>query len=283
MKFNRLVVCFIIILMAAITVSAEPLTIEQAPNVLEKGQFELGFEAAFGMDEYKTVNNPGVDYTRTTGSLNLFTKYGFSSDKEMLIRVPYVWWDLKTKTAATTVSNSENGIGDFEVFFKHVYNPADVDMIRMGIALGFSFPTGKEEDFLGAGFDWSPRLIFSRIFGRYMFDLNMGYDFRGYYYDETGVEIDPGDAYIYGVSVGRPLADCYTLLAEVSGETFKEERYNNTKILQTDGTRVDLIPGIRYHKGSLKAKFGFAVALGSETSRLYDWKVITGVSYLFNI
>src|SRR5688572_13031578 len=103
---------------------SEPLTLEQAPNVAQKGQLELGLKASYAVDEFTLKGLSGTDFTVTNWSNTLFLRCGWSDRWEMMVDAPHSSLKTEQETAGRTTSASESGLGDIGLAVKRHWGDA---------------------------------------------------------------------------------------------------------------------------------------------------------------
>ena len=207
-------------------------------------------------------------------------RYEFSAS------VPYYKWEY----SQTGVPDSdESGFSDVELGIKKCFYSSDE--FKFGAGLKLSLPTGDPDKSLGEGFNTGLILAAQMPAGPFNAVFNAGYLMTSEYERKIAnqdVKINPGEQMLYGAGLILPcsFSEKIDWILEVNGRSVTKRKEAGEKLDDSDGNAFDIIPGFRYNNGSLKTKLGVAIAAGSEDNRLYDrmydWKLIAGISYLFN-
>ncbi len=253
----------------------EPLILEQASNVAGKGQIEVGLNGAYGTDEFTLAGSQGTDFTYTAQRYDFFLRHGFTNRLEWKAIAPFVAWTMRQESSSMKTSQTKSGFGDMGFQIKAnlwTINNAVDTAVLMNVIL----PTGDANKGLGEGLNLTPGVVLSRKSGVLPLDMNLAYSVTREY-TVSGTKVNTGDVVLYGISGGYKKG-AWTFLTELIGETFGQEKQNGINVSKTAGSRLDLVPGIRYHRGTLKLKSGVKVALGQESMRQYDWQAFLGVS-----
>jgi hypothetical protein len=153
----------IVVLLAALAVpwriGAEPLTLEQASNVAQKGQVEIGLEGAYGVDEFTVAGLPGINFTSSQGAGGLFFRYGVNNRMELKSRVPYAFWKAVQESASGETAESKSGLGDMELGLK--LSRGEMESLAYGLLVDLDLPTGDQDKALGEGFNVHPQALFT--------------------------------------------------------------------------------------------------------------------------
>ena len=90
---RKLLICSLLLLSAAAALSAEPLVLEQAGNVLKQGVLEAGLaNITYQTDETKFTDTTGavaVKLTNASTVVPLYARYAFTPVIEGLLTLPY--------------------------------------------------------------------------------------------------------------------------------------------------------------------------------------------------
>jgi len=264
---------------------AEPLTLDQAKNVLKPGVLEIGL----GDADYQanvTEFNDGSKLTDVATIFSLYARYSLSEVVEGSIKVPYLSLSSKSENSTGSATTSDSGLADPSVAFQYLICDCGWES---AVRLGISVPMGKQSDKFTQnfrnGFNMKPEFIMSKDFEKYMVNLNLSYDLTGEYEDASAAKTkqNPGDIISLGAGVEYPRWKNTSLTGELVYNSILEASSAGTAVSGTAGSQMDVIVGVRYNKDSLRTKLGLDLSFGDEKFRDYDYKVIAGVTYLLNI
>jgi hypothetical protein len=283
---------FFLLSLCAVCVSsvlAEPLLLEQATNVLPQKGLELGLSDILYQYDTTDIENAGgttvLTITQSSVLVPLYLRYAFSNKIEGILDLPYLSQTLKSETTGSSTSTTESGLSD-PVLGVKINLKDEEGSIKLGVAALVKAPFGDAK--FRQGFNIQPLLLASKELGSSVLNANLSYNMTGEYEDDdtAKTKINPGDVLQLGLGLEHPLyasCSCLTGIAEFIYQSLGESTVASVAQSGSSGARMDLALGVRFNKGSLKAKLGFALSLGEEKYRQYDYKIIAGISYLLNI
>jgi len=261
---------------------AEPLVTEKATTLKSKN-CEVELNATYGYDKWTYDEIPDVEYSRWTIKTPLEVRYGILDDLEGLLEVPFISWKRTVDMVGSSDSESESGFGQIGIGGKYNFYASEKTSTWLALAFKTELPTGDVDKGLGQGLNYVIEFLGTEIRKPYRGSINLGYIIRTEFTDEsTGTErdIDLGDPIFYNIAFEYLLRD-YSFVGELAGTSFNKSKIQGVKQAETNGSTLDLVIGLAYGKNPLKLKGGVAVAVGDETYRTHDWKIILGSSYIF--
>ena len=276
--------------LSVITVSflyAEPLTLEQAQNVLEKDNMETGIDVHFGYYSWTVAEVANTEYVRKELVVPLFIKYGIDEKTELKCIIPF-----KVLSGSTTGldDNKVNGLGAIVIGAKYNFVEDSDEAPAVAMAINLDLPTGnpkkvlRESGSLGEGFNWEGLGIITKSISKVInLTVNIGYKGKSKYTNTNDAKVTPGGILEYGAEIEYKSASEFTILCEAYGTKYNDFKIDENVQSGTGGRAFDIIPGIRLKTGSLKTKLGVAIPVGPVTNQTYNFKVIGGISYLFQI
>jgi len=267
---------------------AEPLTLEQAGNVLKPNTLEVGLnDISYMSDDVKLTNSAGTvvaTLTDTNFVIPAFARYDFTPNIEAAISIPYSSVSFKSDiTGGASTTSSDSGLVDPKISGKYscMYNGWNV-----AGQLGLSIPMGSKSTVVpGAfreGFNIQPLLAATKDVGPVVLDINLSYNMTGEFTDETSVKQDPGDVLSLGVGAEKLYKDI-NWCAEFVFNNLSSSSINSTSVSGSSGSQMDLVLGGRYNKDNIKTKLGIDLSLGDEQFRAYDYRIVAGITWLVNI
>lgn len=273
------VLCLLIIMSVPVFLFAEPLTLQQAGNVLQPGTLEFGLsDIAYQTDLTKLTDSAGTvlqENTITSTILPISGRYAFNEKWEGTLAIPYISNTQKLGSAST----STTGMGDALAGIKYSRNKTENKI--NAVSLLFSLPTGAAD--FRKGLDIKPVWSHRKIKEKRAFNINIAYNLTAEYNDANSVKQNPGNILSFGMSAERMRTEKLTTLCEFEYRSLSEATSAGASVADSAGTQMDITLGARYNKGDWKSKLGVSIALGDETYRTYDYKVILGVTRLFKL
>lgn len=261
---------------------AEPLVTEKATTLKSKS-CEVELNATYSYDKWTYDEIPDVEYSRWTIRTPLEIRYGMLDNLEGLLGVPFISWERTIDMADSSDSVSESGFGQIAIGGKYNFYTPKKTSTWLALAFKTELPTGDVDKGLGQGLNYVIEFLGTEIRKPWRGNINLGYVIKTEFTQEsTGTErdIDPGDPIFYNFAFEYLLKD-YSFVGELAGTSFNKSKIQGVKQAETNGSTLDLIIGLAYGKNPIKLKGGVAIAVGDETYRTYDWKIILGSSYIF--
>lgn len=261
---------------------AEPLVTEKATTLKSKN-CEVELNATYGYDRWTYEEIPDVEYSRWSIKTPLEVRYGILNNLEGLLEIPFISWKRTVDMVGSSDSESESGLGQIGIGGKYNFYASEKTSTWLALAFKTELPTGDVEKRLGQGLNYGIEFLGTEIRKPYRGNINLGYIIKTEFTDEsTGTErdIDLGDPIFYNIAFEYLLKD-YSFVGELAGTSFKRSKIDGVKQADTNGSTLDLVVGLAYAKTPFKLKGGVAIAVGDETYRTHDWKIILGSSYIF--
>lgn len=282
---------FTVVMLYAVSVFAQPLILEQASPVVKKGQMEAGIEnLSYGTDSTE-ITDTTIKITQTTMNVPLSARYGVTDTIEASLTLPMQSLAYKQTNGGFTVTDiSDSKMADAILTGKKSFDA--VSGIDMSASLGLTLPTGAKSDkFITEfkkGTNITPAVQASRQFNFCRVNANLSYAITGEFEanNTAKTKVNPSDILSLGIGAERPcmMNKDVTIIAEFIINSLSDASVGGTTVTDSGGTQMDLALGARYTiKQNIKTKLGIDLSLGDEKNRTYDWKVIAGVTYLFNI
>jgi len=277
---RKLLVAVLLVASAGVLYS-EPLLLQQADNVLQPKTLELGLsDILYQYDLTDITNAAGVTVLEnkvTATIVPVYARYGITPKLEATLQLPYE--TLNTDSGGATTSKS--ALADSIIGVKYVLG--DDGDLKKGLACVFSVPTGDSA--FRRGFDIQPVFSLRRIIPHGAINFNLAYDITAEYSDVNSVKQNPGDVLSAGVGLERSadFSENFTWITEFVYRSLSEASSAGITTANSSGSQMDWDLGARYDTGDWRTKLGFALALGDETYRTYDYKVIAGVTYLIKL
>ncbi|MHB9154371.1 MAG: hypothetical protein ACYC5N_01605 [Endomicrobiales bacterium] len=286
---KKVVLCLGVMLSAAALAYAEPLVLEQAGNVLGAGTLEIGAaEVSYQNDAVSITDAAGTELMKMTDTrmgVPLFARYAFTPKAEAAFTLAYVSRSSKSETGGVSSVTDASGPGDPVLGAKvQVADNAFNNGWKVGVGGTIGIPAGDRK--LRQGLNLSPLVALSRAFPQYLVNINVSYGILGEFEDAGSVKQDAGDTLNAGVGVEYPLpvkGGSLSGVGELAYQSFGESKAAGVTQKDSAGNRMDLVLGARWQAGSLKTKFGVALALGEEKYRTYDYRIIAGVTFLVGV
>jgi len=286
---KRLLAVLSLLVMALGSAYAQPLTLDQAANVVEPKTIEIGIDGlTYSYDYTEFLNtNPTEKLTQTRLYIPIFARYLFPKDIEGTLTIPYQSLSAKMESGSTALSdNSDSKLSDIVIGAKKLVYDKDY---KISVGLNLSLPTGSQSDKFPAefrnGLNIDPRIAASRMFGAWTVDANLQYLMRSEFTGKDDNKYKLGDILTLGVGVEHAcmMNRNITWVGEFVFNSKGQQSVNGTATPDTAGSQMDLVLGGRYNKGDWKTKAGIALSLGDEQFRDHDWQVILGATYLWKI
>ena len=273
---RKFVLSFVFTGIMCSAVFGSPLLIEKAGNYLNPREFEAGLNnVTYSLDrtEYE-----GVDLETDVSQIfvPLFGRYAWNDTMEFSATIPYRLQTVKTTTGGETDSDTDSDLGNAGVAGKYNFL---LDGLILSGNLKLGLPTGGDD--FKQGFDIYPSISIRKNVEPVIVNANLGYKLTGSYEldDETGTEINPGDILSLGGGLEYPFSEEITFAGELIYENLTSLQRDGTEIDGTDGSRTEIIGGLRLNRGSYRTKLGLGVSLGEETYREYDYRIFAGITY----
>jgi len=253
---------------------------------LLKGQYRVGITSKYGeFDNYREgsddLPNPGGNEA-TISQTTVFTDIGITKKLTASLLIPYINKKQKTNRFGTRVAN---GVGDISVFGRYeIVSPKPTQRSAVAMGLGLKFPTGSIDQpndsqrlppafQVGSGaYDIVPTfsyiqnfnfyLVYAEFFARIPLEENeLGYKFGNEYELNTAVDFSL-DRVLKGLSTSVGISYLNAGYDNDSAAILPARVREGTKVLNTGGQFVDLVPGITYGFGKtyhLQAKFSIPI------------------------
>jgi hypothetical protein len=269
-------------------ISAEPIVLQQAENTIDANKLEVGVGAIYGRETW-TVEGITGDFWRTDISVPLLLKYGVSGNLETKLVIPYTSY----ASSAAGVETKNTGLG--QILWGTKYNFINDKEIGLGISAGVDVElAANAESNLGegshilirggtipsSGLNVAAYGILSQKFNPLVFHVNLGYKYTNKY-TVSSVDYNTGEIIVYGVAAEYSLGGGLTVDGEVVATSFGKNTVSNLEMPETNGTTLDTVIGVTYKDKDMKITLGAPIAIGSATYRSYDYKIISGISFLF--
>jgi hypothetical protein len=212
--------------------------------------------------------------------------YGLTSALEINTTLPYTYNNNEVISADNVTKDSIKGLGDITLGLLYKVKSESKAIPAVTLSLNIIAPTGKESDpsdvnllSAGAGF-WaiSTNLHLSKSVDPAVLFFNIGYQ---YTFEDTqfGVNVQPGQAYIYGLGAGLSVNDSVAFSGRLSGSYQKEAKLNNVPIRGSSGEIISLITSLSFLV-SEKVRLETAIILGASD----DARDLTmSFSYILNM
>ena len=269
---------------------AEPIVLEQAQNVEKEMQLETGADFNYYWIKF-SVEGSGIESTYTHMPVPLLLKFGITPDAEARILAPYTLRTLKKESATGSSDTNYNGIGQMLFGFKYNFLKEGEGFPAFSMSVNLDLPTADAKKTLGEGFNVGAMGIFTQHLSPIAFHLNAGYQLTGEFTNANDAKINTGDNIIYGAGVDWPLDGLVkglTFLTEVWGTNFGNMKVDGVDQSNTKGNTLAVIPGLRFDESEWKIKAAFAYNILNDSppdyvpTIDYKWRIIFGISYLFN-
>jgi len=230
----------------------------------------------------KAVNNPGGNKAIITES-TLQLDYGITSKWTASILVPYIRKKQSTKKFGTRIAQ---GLGDISLFGRYELLPGKVraENKSASIGMGIKFPTGSIDEpntstllppafQTGSGaYDLIPTASFftplgeGAVFGGLAWRIPLEENKRGYKFGQE-IELNLGADYpssLFNNKLSFQLSVTYLDSGRDndSDQILPARLRNGSKVLNTGGNFLDIVPGFRYkfsEEFTLQARFSIPV------------------------
>ena len=286
---KKLLLMLLVLMFGVRYLAAEPLTLEQAGNVLDKGKLELGLaDVAYQTDESKFTDSGGnvlATITNTATIVPFYARFAFTSHLEAALNVPYSSVSYEEKpTGGTKTSYSDEGLADPTIMGK--YSVGLGSEWDLALAASFTLPEGAQSKVfpMGGVFQQGTNIkplvaVRKKINDETALNLNVSYNVEGSFTDEYKVKEAPGNVLSAGIGAERSLIGI-NWIGEFIYNNLEQSSFAGVVQKKSDGSQMDLVLGLRYNYGHLKTKLGVDISLGDETYRTYDYRVIAGLSFV---
>jgi len=298
---RKTIVSLLSVIFLASGLFAQPLLLEQATNVVPQKTLEVGIDNLTYQSDVTEITNSTIKFTNTALIIPVVARYGVTNDIEAMLTIPYMSLSQKLEISGNSATTEDAQLADIHIAGKKtIVLPESWGLTgwNLGAMLDLSLPTGSQSDkfttefrngmnikpLVAASKNFSPNVSFAK---ELTFNANISYNLTGEYEPKSwGVKLDPADVFEIGVGAESPcvLVNGLNRILELNYRTLSEQKLAGTAIAGTSGSQMDLVLGARYTflSGLLKSKLGFVLALGDEKYRTYDYKIVAGVTYLFN-
>jgi len=289
-KHTRISWLVALVLMAwPMSLAAEPIAMEQAPNVTGRGGFEVGANVTY---DWSSIEQQGIGTTvdKSIFEVPLFVRVGISAF-EGLITVPY--GNVRTNVDDGSGEINFSGIRDIGLLIKAWLMQSQVFNGSVGVSA--TFPTAEPGKYLGQGLSTMPFAALGldlrsvRIHGTLGYQVTTKYDVTtNPATNETvrNVTLQPGNAFNWalGLEVPIPSSPLFSFHTELLGTNFGELKLDGNALPDSSGATLALVPGVRLTALPIKAKVGVAIPIQNEgnnttASPRSNWKVLAGVSF----
>ncbi|MBN1823610.1 MAG: transporter [Endomicrobiales bacterium] len=287
---RKLSLFFCILLAFPAAALPEPLLLEQAQNLIGPDTLEAGVQSVeYSNDVTSLVDNSGNEvwkWTYTAMTIPVFARYAFNPLTEGFVSIPYQTLASKTEqSGGSSSSDSDSGLAD--PLFGVKYLVMDEE-IKIAVGTGLTVPIGKTSDKFPVSFkkgvDLKPTFVLSRPVNNGMMHVNISYRMTGEFEDGTSQKTkhDPGDIVSIGAGYEYPYG-ALDLIGELYFKSFSESKIAGTAQSGSSGTQSEMAVGCNYYSGDIKMKFGLVLSLGEEKYRVFDYKILAGITYLVQI
>ena len=285
---RRLLLCLAVITAQAGLLLAEPLVLEQAGLVLSPKTAEVGLsEIDYNYDKAEITNTAGTvvaTLTNTALIVPAFARYAVNSKLECKAAVPYSSLSYKTEpTGGTSTTTNDAGMADPTIGAKYLIFDG---MCKISAAADINVPLGQKSTKISSAFlnGWNikPAVFASKEWKKTRWNLNLSYNYKGEYTDENSVKQRPGNELAAGIGAEYDWTKVkgLTLIAEYIYDSLGSASSAGSTVSGSSGARMDGIIGARWNKGNIKTKLGLDLSLGDETYRVYDYRILAGITYL---
>ncbi|MEW6097247.1 MAG: transporter [bacterium] len=235
----------------------------ELPSVLKSGKYQLKKKLIYTVSE-KMWNN---DEERQDYAPESQVKEGFEASEfeirvelyrvmmenlEIGVVLPFLF--LKETPYLDAHKNTGHGKGDVELKAKYNFIIDTVDTPAISGLLAIKLPTGKEAKRGSSDLPTSSGgtdLIFIGILSKNLKPftgyLNMGYTITSKGKDKKGNEINPGNIFLYDLTIDYTLSKRATFVTELIGKFASEDKDSGKKqIPHTKSSLTTLLLGIQY-------------------------------------
>lgn len=282
--------------------SAEPFTMEQATVINKPDEIEIGVDFNYAYDKWTLEGVANTEHTRSDASIPLLFRYTYDESVESKVIIPY---RILKGTTTGLSDNSVKGFGNIVVSGKGTFSDeSKKDFMAIGLIIDLEIPTGgatkvlREGGNISEGFNAGFTLAMDKsLLSDFITRVNLGYKYRGPYTNVNDAKISPGTVYSGGIEVELTLIktklietksieiekeeSLLTGLCEIKGSSFSNYKLGGNEQPGTGGSTWDIIPAIRFQQDNIKAKLGIDFSIGDPTYRMYIYKIIAGISYIF--
>ncbi|MFH1715358.1 MAG: hypothetical protein ABH857_04100 [Elusimicrobiota bacterium] len=264
-------------------VRAEQLSLEQGGPIVERGRVKAGLDDVYysfdktiledaSGKKLSTINN-------TTIVIPIEIRYGLSEKIECLMEIPYVSNTVKTKDEVLNTESEikTSGMADIDAGLKYTFTSEEE--LRISALANFGIPAGAKD--LKEGFDIEPGIAVTKMMGESLVTANIRYRMTGEYTDSFDLKQNLGDIIKIGGAYAYPVGDYLFLITELIYESFGKLETAGVEVADSSGSRLGLVLGSRYEHDMFDIELGLDIALGDESARDYDYKVICDFLYKF--
>jgi hypothetical protein len=250
---------------------------------LKPKEIQISIGIDYGVDQnqrsFRTNRNRNI-------TIPIGINYGLTPSLEIYTTMPYTYNNNEVISADNVTKDSTKGLGDVTLGLLYKLKSEAKARPAMTLSLNIVAPTGKESDpsdtnllSAGAGF-WaiSTNLHISKSVDPAVLILNVGYQ---YTFEDTqyGENIQPGQAYLYGLGAGLSVNDSVAFSGRLSGSYQKEAKLNNVPVRGSSVELISLITSLSF-RVSEKLRLEAAISLGASD----DARDLTmGFSYILNL
>jgi len=285
---RRLLLCVAVFVAQTGFLFAEPLVLEQADNVLAPKTAEVGLaDIAYQYDQAKITDNSGNTVNTLTNTaiiVPLFARYAVNPKLECKVSIPYTSLNNKSEpTGGASITATDAGLSDQTIGAKYkLYD----NIWKISGAADINVPLGQKSSTITSGFrnglNIKPAVLVSREWKKLRWNFNLAYDYKSEYSDENSVKQKLGDELSAGIGAEYDYAKVkgLTVIAEFIYDSLQSATSAGSTVSGSSGSRMDGVIGARFNKGNIKTKLGLDISLGDEKYRLYDYKIIAGITYL---
>lgn len=175
-------------------------------STLDKGKPEIDFSVDYYKDMEKEFNYETEEYDKTVCNeeyLYFSLTYGLINNLETGFTLPY-------KFLNDSSSGKVNGFSDIDFYSKYRLREESGHIPSYALSLDFKIDNANDIKGLGSGKrDLSANNIFTKTFGKKIFDLNLGYTFVGG---------KANDIFFYSFDFDYSFTEKFSLCNEIYGE-----------------------------------------------------------------
>jgi len=281
---------------------AQPFLLEQATNVVPAKTLEVGIDNLSYQSDYTEISNTTIKLTNTALIVPVIARYGVTNDIEAILTIPYRSLSQKLEVGGNSTTTDDAQLADIHIAGKKtIVLPESWGLTdwNFGGMLDLSLPTGFQSDKFRAefrnGMNIKPLVAASKEFSPNLplvkdvtFNANISYNITSEYTPKSWTsKLDPSDVMEIGVGAESPcvMVDGLNRILELDYRTLSDQKVAGTAVSGTSGSQMDLLIGARYTSfcGLIKSKLGFVLSLGDEKYRTYDYKIVAGITYLWDI
>ncbi|MGM0568265.1 MAG: transporter [Elusimicrobiota bacterium] len=258
------------------TATGAPLLIEKAGNYLATGEMEMGLNNITYSNDKTEFKGMDLERKNSQILIPLFLRYTLNEDMEFSISVPYRSQTVEKTGGGESNSETASGLGNTSLSGKYSLM---LDELALGGNLELGLPTGGKD--FKQGVDMFPSVSARKGLGPFTVNANVGYKITGPYERDDDEETEANEGNIISLSAGTEYSYMKNLsfAAEFLYENLSKSEIDGEEVEGTDGSRSEIMCGLRFNQGDYRTKLGLGISLGEETYREYDYRILAGITY----